>query len=109
MGAVAEHGGTGVSFWSWQHATQEIWQAVSDAALFQLPAGDLTGFRSDQIRAYQVLLNSLGFGVPATGAWGPESDASLRAFQKAARLPITGVIDEPTRALLFHPVPPPLK
>ncbi len=109
MGAVADHGGTGVSFWSWQHATDEIWQAISDAALFQLPAGDLATFRGDQIRAYQVLLTSLGFRVPATGAWGPESDASVRAFQAAARLPITGVIDPRTRALLLHPVPPPLK
>jgi hypothetical protein len=109
MGAVADQGGTGVSFWSWQHATQEVWQAVSDAALFQLPAGDLTAFRADQIRAYQVLLNSLGFGVPASGAWGPDSDAAVRAFQTAARLPVTGLIDPTTRALLLHPVPPPLR
>jgi hypothetical protein len=109
MGAVADHGGTGVSFWSWQHATQEVWQAVSDAAVFQLPVGDLSVFRADQVRAYQVLLTSLGFGVPPTGVWGAESDAAVRAFQKAARLPVTGGIDPQTRAYLLHPVPPPLR
>ena len=26
-------GGVGVSFWSWQHANDEAWQAITDAAL----------------------------------------------------------------------------
>ncbi len=109
MEAVAEHGGTGVSFWSWQHATEEVWQAVGDASLFLLPEGAREGFRGDQIRAYQVLLSSLGFGVPATGTWGPQTDAAIRAFQAAARLAVTGLIDAPTKALLMLPVAPPVK
>ncbi|HVT78705.1 MAG TPA: peptidoglycan-binding domain-containing protein [Acidimicrobiales bacterium] len=109
MGAVADMGGTSVSFWSWEHASDEIWQAVSDAALFQVPVGDNTTYRSDQIRAYQTLLSSLGFGVPATGVWGPQTDAAVRAFQAASRLPVTGQIDDITRAFLLRPLSPPLK
>ncbi|HUR78703.1 MAG TPA: peptidoglycan-binding domain-containing protein [Acidimicrobiales bacterium] len=109
MGAVADHGGTSVSFWSWQHATDEVWQAVSDAALFQLPVDHPSSFRPDQVRAFQALLSSLGFGVPATGTWGEETYAAVRAFQARSRLPVTGVIDAATRALLLHPVGPPLK
>jgi peptidoglycan hydrolase-like protein with peptidoglycan-binding domain len=98
-----------VSFWSWQHATDEVWQAVSDAALFQVPVGAREAFRGDQIRAYQTLLTSLGFGVPASGVWGPDTDAAIRAFQSASRLPVTGLIDDLTREMLLRPAAPPLK
>jgi hypothetical protein len=109
MGAVADMGGTSVSFWSWQHATDEVWQAVGDAALYQLPTGTPDQIRADQVRAYQTLLSSLGFGVPATGFWGPQTDGAIRAFQAAARLPVTGQIDAFTREMLLRPAAPPLK
>ncbi|MEY2471378.1 MAG: hypothetical protein QOK28_707 [Actinomycetota bacterium] len=109
MGAVADMGGTSVSFWSWQHATPEVWQAVADAALYQLPAGAPDQIRVDQVRAYQTLLSSLGFGVPATGFWGPQTDAAIRSFQAAAHLPVTGQIDVFTREMLLRPAAPPLK
>jgi hypothetical protein len=38
-------GAVGVSWWSWQHADQEAWDAVRDAAEFRLPTGDPTTFR----------------------------------------------------------------
>ncbi|MBA2609339.1 MAG: peptidoglycan-binding protein [Actinobacteria bacterium] len=76
---------------------------------FKLPVAPAEPFRVDQIRAYQVLLSSLGFGVPATGTWGPETNAALRAYQAASRLPVTGVIDAATRHFLLRPVAPPLK
>jgi hypothetical protein len=109
MGAVADHGGTSVSFWSWQHATEEVWQAVSDAALYQVPIGHPSTYRADQVRAFQALLTSLGFGVPTTGNWGDETYAAVRAFQAAAHLPVTGVVDEFTREMLLRPAAPPLK
>jgi putative peptidoglycan binding protein len=109
MGAAADFGATSVSFWSWEHATPEIWQAISDAALYQLPAGHPSVFRGDQVRAYQALLSSLGFGVPATGTWGDQTYAAVRAFQTASRLPVTGVIDAFTREMLLRPAAPPLK
>lgn len=109
MGHAAEFGASGVSFWSWQHATEEAWQAIQDAAVFQLPAGPLETWRPDQILAYQVLLTSLGFGVPATGTWTPETAAAVAAYQAASRLPATGVVDIATRAFMLTPIAPPLK
>ncbi len=109
MDAAAYRGATGVSFWSWQHANQPAWDTLMNSLQFKLPTAPAEGFRVDQIRAYQVLLTSLGFGVPATGNWGPESDAALRAYQTASHLPVTGLIDAATRALMLRPVAPPLK
>jgi hypothetical protein len=35
--ASAAKGATAVSFWSWQHASQENWEAIRDAEQFRLP------------------------------------------------------------------------
>ena len=109
IGASADAGATSVSFWSWQAATDEVWQAVSDAAMFQVPVGDHATYRPDQIRSFQMLLTSLGFGVTPTGLWGADMDAAVKAFQTAARVQPTGQIDVATRELLMRPVAPPLK
>jgi peptidoglycan hydrolase-like protein with peptidoglycan-binding domain len=61
------------------------------------------------VRAYQVLLNSLGFPIGADGVWGPATAAAVAAYQEAARLPVTATIDAPTRALLLTPFAPPIK
>lgn len=37
IAAAAAKGATAVSFWSWQHASQENWDAIRDAAEFRLP------------------------------------------------------------------------
>jgi hypothetical protein len=109
MDSAAAHGATGVSFWSWQHANDPVWTTLANSLQFKLPTAPAETFRVDQIRAYQVLLSSLGFAVPATGTWGPDTDSALRAFQTAAHLPVTGVVDSATRQLLLRPVAPPLK
>ena len=58
---------------------------------------------------YQVLLNSLGFAVGIDGVWGPSTAAAVSAYQGAARLPVTGTIDAPTRAVMLTPFAPPIK
>ena len=102
-------GAAGVSWWSWQHATQEAWDAIKDAAEFRLPAGDPAAFTPGQVKAYQTLLTSLGFPSPADGAWSEATTASVQGYQAAARLPVTGVIDEATRSILFTPFAPPVQ
>ncbi|HVF32817.1 MAG TPA: peptidoglycan-binding domain-containing protein [Acidimicrobiales bacterium] len=103
-------GATGASFWSWQHATPEVWDAVRDAAEFRLdvggPAGE--GLTPGMVRAYQTVLVGFGFGGPIDGAWGPTTVGAVRAYQAAARLPVTGRIDENTRAFLLAPVAAPI-
>ncbi|HUP70764.1 MAG TPA: peptidoglycan-binding domain-containing protein [Acidimicrobiales bacterium] len=102
-------GASGVSWWSWQHASQEAWDAVRDAAEFRLPVGDPAAYTAGQVRAYQTLLTSLGFPTPIDGAWGPATDAAVRSYQEAARLLITGIIDQATQDILLTPFAPPLK
>lgn len=106
-----ETGALSVSFWSWQHANTEIWDAVRDAPQFSLPATPLgapIGFTAGQIRQYQGLLTSLGFPVPSSGVWDPPTIDALRAYQQAGGLDITGVVDEATRRLLLTPFEVPL-
>ena len=108
MAASEQHGASAVSFWSWQHADQEAWDAIRNASEFRLPA-DTPALTTPQVRAYQTLLSSLGFAVGTDGVWGPPTAAAVSAYQQAARLPVTGVIDSATRALLLTPFPPPVK
>ena len=106
MQVAEEHGAIGVSFWSWQHANGEAWDAIRDSASFTLPAtppGAPVAFTPGQIRAYQGLLTSLGFPVALDGAWGPGTVAALNAYQAAAGLPQTGVVDHLTRRILLTP------
>ena len=102
-------GAASVSWWSWQHADQEAWDAIKDAAEFRLPAGDPGRFSHGQVMAYQTLLSSLGFIAPINGSWDDATADAVRAYQQAARLPTTGVIDETTRDLLLTPFTPPVQ
>ena len=102
-------GAAGVSWWSWQHADQEAWDAIKDAAEFRLPVGDPASFTAGQVKAYQTLLTSLGFPTPIDGAWSDSTTAAVRDYQRAARLPANGVIDDATRQILFTPFAPPIQ
>lgn len=106
---AAAHGAPGVSFWSWQHASGEAWQAIADAPLFQLPAGPEALFRADQVRSYQVLLSTLGFHAPMTSVWDQPTVNALAKFQRASRIPVTAKLDPLTRKFLLRPVAPPVK
>jgi hypothetical protein len=101
-------GAAGTSFWSWQHASPEAWNAIRDAAPFQLPVAPAP-LSPPQVRAYQVLLTSLGFPVAADGVWGPATVEAVSNYQRAARLPVTGVIDAATFGVLFTPFAPPIQ
>jgi hypothetical protein len=103
MDAAERTGATSVSFWSWQHASQEAWDAIKDAPQFVLPSAPAGVFTPGQVRAYQYLLTSLGFPVAADGVWGDATVAAVTAYQRAAHLPQSGVIDAATRALLLKP------
>lgn len=107
MKAAEEHGAVGVSWWSWQHADQQAWDAVRDAPHFTLPAAPAP-LSEWQVRAYQTLLSTLGFGTPITGVWDESTANAVGAYQAAARLPQTRAIDAATRGILFTPFAPPL-
>ena len=107
MGVAEQWGATGVSFWSWQHADQEAWDAIRDAPWFRVPTGP--NLNEGQIRLLQTLLTSLGFATPSTGAWDQETIKALAAYQKAAGLPSHGRLDERTRQRLLTPFAPPVR
>lgn len=111
MQSAEAHGAPGVSFWSWQHATPEVWDAVRDAGEFRLIPGGPNGegLTPGMIRAYQTNLTSLGFPVPADGAWGPATVEAVLNYQRAARLAPSGHIDPATREFLLAPVAAPIR
>src|SRR5205807_5361412 len=44
-----------------------------------------------------------------TGVWDRWSVAAVSNYQRAAHLPVTGVVDEATKAIMLTPVPPPIQ
>src|SRR4051794_4941490 len=108
LATAEQHGATGVSFWSWQHATQETWAAIASAPQFTIPAGPVSTLDVAQVRTVQVLLTSLGFPAEPTGAWDAASASALMRFQAATGLAATGDLDAVTRAPLLGPFAPAL-
>jgi hypothetical protein len=108
MTSAEKAGAASVSWWSWQHADQQAWDAVKDAPEFPLPVGPAAE-QPGPARAYQTLLWSLGFNAPKTGVWDAATAGAVADYQRAARLPVTGAIDEQTRLTLLTPFPPPIR
>jgi len=108
MRASADTGASAVSFWSWQAADQPAWDTIQTAPWFTLPVSGQP-FTANQIRGYQTLLSSLGFFVPNTGMWDDATIAATSAYQRAARLPVTGGVDPATRSFLLRPFAPPIR
>lgn len=82
------------------------------AALFLAPddsqaAEWKVGMSSAKVKELQQLLKEKGFfSYPeATGYFGPITEEAVRAFQQAANLPVTGIIDDATYAKLRAFVP----
>lgn len=108
MTAADQIGAVGVSFWSWQHVTHDIWDTIAAAPEFRWEAKAPGELRIDQVRALQAQLTSLGHPVTATGAWDDATTAALAAYQERAHLPPTGVLDADTLAVILQPFNPPV-
>ena len=103
MQVADEMGAASVSFWSWQHASPEAWDAIGDAMEFRLGHGAPQALRPPMIRAYQLQLAYLGYPVAPTGQWSPEMTAALTAFQRDNKVAESGVVDLATREALLRP------
>jgi hypothetical protein len=108
MQVAEQFGAPAVSFWSWQHANDPAWAAIHAAPQFTLPAAPNPMYPG-QIHAYQSLLNSLGFPVKPTNQLDQQTASAVAAYQLRAHLPVTGVIDAATRAMLLTPFAPPIQ
>jgi hypothetical protein len=106
MQVAEEKGAAAVSFWSWQHADQQAWDAIAGAPFFNMGvAPDLSMF---QIRAYQHLLRSMGYTPGATGQLDQPTTDAVRHLQRARGLEPTGTIDAGTRDALLAPYASPI-
>ncbi|MCY1067230.1 peptidoglycan-binding domain-containing protein [Nannocystis sp. RBIL2] len=72
---------------------------LNTGEVYELAIGRLEP--ASEERGLRARLCSLGF-LPAIDAEPAELDAALRRFQAAAQLPVTGVVDEATRARLVE-------
>ena len=111
--AVA-YGATGVSWWDWQEADPQGWQAIADPlqplAGFVPQAGYpplARGAKGDEVVWAQEELAAGGHPVPVTGSYDVATEQAVAAFQASAGLGPTGKLDDPTwQALLRNPPAP---
>ena len=57
------------------------------------------GAAGSTVRSYQRML-----GITADGAFGPQTQAAVRSFQRSHRLPVTGTVTRRTLVWLRHPL-----
>ncbi|MDX6666491.1 MAG: hypothetical protein QOG68_2697 [Solirubrobacteraceae bacterium] len=107
----AGYGAQGISWWSWQSTSAATWVHLGDPLASADPPAD-PGWpalqrkaKGDEVVWLQQHLASDDPSVTIDGAFGPETDAALRAFQTNHGLPATGVTDAATwAAVLALPV-----
>jgi hypothetical protein len=109
----AGYGASGISWWSWQEATNTTWSALAPPAPATVVPADPgwpalnKGSKGDQVLWLQQHLASVDPAVEVTagGRFTAATDAQLRAFQIARGLPATGITDAATwLAVLALPV-----
>jgi peptidoglycan hydrolase-like protein with peptidoglycan-binding domain len=64
------------------------------------------GAKSDDVKAIQVALRSLGYyPIPSLidGDFGPKTEAGVKLFQASRKLPATGIVDAATSTALLRP------
>ncbi len=111
----AGYGAGGISWWSWQAASAATWAALTKPAPAPIVLPDpgwpllKLGSRGDQVIWLQQHLASFdaSVAVVAGGRFSAATDATLRAFQTARSLPVTGTTDAATwQAVLALPLRP---
>jgi len=104
LSAAEAAGATGASFWSWQHATGEIWGAIQASPNLEVPADVPMSAR--QVAAVQAQLRSQGYWAPPTSVWDEDTVRALQVFQIDRGMAPSGVFDTPTRDALVGPAAP---
>jgi len=103
------HGAAGVSWWSWQSASARGWEAIAKP-LDPLagPPAPLTyptlqrGARGDHVLWAQEHLAASDPTVSLDGAYSAAMEESVRVFQAASFLPVTGRLDAQTWEALLR-------
>lgn len=105
------YGAAGMSWWSWQSASDATWATLSRPAPAPLalpdpgwPALD-RGASGDQVVWLQQHLASIDDSVPIDGRFGASTEASLKVLQRSRNLPASGETDPATwLAVLALPI-----
>ena len=111
---AAGYGASGVSWWSWQSASQTGWTAIAPpdpvpAAVLPLGYPLLkSGSKGDVVVWAQEHLITAGAQISATGKYDTPTAQSVSAFQAAHGLPVNGTVDQATWTELLKLAPAPV-
>lgn len=61
------------------------------------------GAAGDAVKQIQLALKSRGYPLSGTGWFGPATDTAVEDLQRKAGLPVTGIVDAATAAVLDRP------
>jgi hypothetical protein len=93
---AASLGAVGVSFWSWQHASQDIWRTIDSMPAFKAAPTPPPKLSKHATKQLQDSIGELGLPVPVSGNWDPATAEAIRAFQRKHELAVSGTLDAPT-------------
>lgn len=83
---------TGYSFWDYQHATTQIWEAVSNGKIQGVKNMLQVGSTGDAVKQLQTDLNEiLKINLTVDGVYGPATEAAVRTFQQIKHLQVDGI------------------
>jgi hypothetical protein len=107
---VQAQGSPGTSWWDWQEATTQEWQAIGQPLTQAAAVGHARetrlslGARGDLVVWAQEHLRGAGEAVPIRGTFDRRTAQAVMTFQRSVALPATGVVDGATwKALLGRP------
>jgi len=100
--AASASGASGISFWSWQHATADMWLGIAQATTTRGVIVTLQyGNSGEAVKSLQIDLNKvLGIHIAEDGQYGPATDAAVKSLQVIAHLTVDGIAGEATYAVL---------
>jgi hypothetical protein len=105
MQTAGDLGVASYSFWAWDTANAEQWQAIGQSNLIDLaPIAPGTG-NGAAVTALQRVLKGLGRPVAVDGAFGAGTKAALEDVQHQLGVPATGTLDSATVWALHNPRP----
>ena len=101
--SATANGAVGLSFWVWDTATADHWQAITEAGQLDLAGAARPDAAPAQTEYLQRVLNAVGHPVPVDGAPGQATTDAIANLQRRQGLPPTGALDEPTVKALVGP------
>jgi len=111
---AAGYGSAGVSWWSWQSASQAGWTAIAPPdpapAVVAPPQYPLLrpGSKGDVVVWAQEHLMTAGQSVTASGQYDTQTAQAVSAFQASHGIPVSGQVDQVTWTELLKLEPAPV-